>query len=178
MAKAREKFPIGTQMRLAIELMNALALRRSDLILLGPPSTYDGVLADGRPATFLKYTQFKNRARHPSHIDTPIPTDVLAIIKATKTVGMKTWLVGARGKPLQKWDLTRWFTDQIATAGLPARCTPHGLRKRCCTDMAERGCTIHQIQSVSGHLTTKEVERYTKMADRARNARAAMAGRV
>ena len=62
--------------------------------------------------------------------------------------------------------------------GLPARCTPHGLRKRCLTDMAERGCTIHEIMAVSGHLTMKEVERYTRMADRARNARAAMAGRV
>jgi hypothetical protein len=44
--------------------------------------------------------------------------------------------------------------------------------------LAEQGKTIHQIMSVSGHLTMKEVERYTKMADRARNARAAMAGRV
>jgi len=65
-----------------------------------------------------------------------------------------------------------------AKAGLPARCTPHGLRKRCLTDMAERGCSIHEIMSVSGHLTMKEVERYTRMADRACNARAAMAGRV
>jgi len=40
------------------------------------------------------------------------------------------------------------------------------------------GCTLHEIMAVSGHLTMKEVERYTKMADRARNARAAMAGRV
>jgi hypothetical protein len=44
--------------------------------------------------------------------------------------------------------------------------------------MAERGCSIHEIMSVSGHLTMKEVERYTRMADRACNARAAMAGRV
>jgi hypothetical protein len=63
-------------------------------------------------------------------------------------------------------------------AGLPARYTPHGLRKRCLTDMAEDGKTIHQIMSVSGHLTAKEVMRYTEMADWASNARAAMAGRV
>ena len=30
---------------------------------------------------------------------------------------------------------------------------------------------------MSGHLTMKEVERYTRMADRARNARRAMKGR-
>ena len=66
----------------------------------------------------------------------------------------------------------------FAKAGLHARCTPHGLSKRCLTDMAERGCTIHEIMAVSGHATLKETERYTRMADRARNARAAMAGRV
>jgi hypothetical protein len=32
--------------------------------------------------------------------------------------------------------------------------------------------------AVSGHLTMKEVERYTKMADRTRNAREAMQGRA
>jgi integrase len=67
---------------------------------------------------------------------------------------------------------------RLPLLGLPARCTPHGLRKRCLTDLAESGRTIHEIMSVSGHLTMKEVERYTRMADRARNARAAMAGRV
>jgi integrase len=66
----------------------------------------------------------------------------------------------------------------MAKAGLPARCTPHGLRKRCLTDLAEAGKAIHPFMSVSGHLTMKEVERYTRMVDRARNARAAMAGRV
>ena len=35
------------------------------------------------------------------------------------------------------------------------------------------GKTIHEIMAVSGHLTLKEVERYTKMADRACNARRA-----
>ncbi len=41
----------------------------------------------------------------------------------------------------------------MAKAGLPARCTPHGLRKRCLTDVANEGKTIHEIMSVSGHLT-------------------------
>jgi hypothetical protein len=66
----------------------------------------------------------------------------------------------------------------MAKAGLAKQYTPHGLRKRCLTNLAESGRTIHQIMAISGHLTTKEVERYTKMADRARNARAAMTGRV
>lgn len=41
---------------------------------------------------------------------------------------------------------------------MPVRCTPHGLRKRCLNDLAEQGKTIHQITSVSGHLTMEEVD--------------------
>lgn len=40
--------------------------------------------------------------------------------------------------------------------------------------MAERGCTAREIMSVSGHLTLKELERHTRLADRARSAKAAM----
>jgi integrase len=97
---------------------------------------------------------------------------------ATKATGLKTWLIGARGGSFTDQGFTDWFSEEMAKAGLPARCVPHGLRKRCLTDLAEQGKTIHEIMAVSGHLTMKEVERYTRMADRARNARAAMAGRV
>ncbi len=72
--------------------------------------------------------------------------------------------------------------SDLSPLGAPKRrCTPHGLRKRCLTDLAKSGRSIHEIMSVSGHLTMKQVERYTRMADRARNARAAraaMAGRI
>jgi site-specific recombinase XerD len=175
---AREKFAIGTPMRLAIEAINALAFRRSDVIRVGLPNTYAGHLEDGRPATFLKYTQHKNRERKPVTVETPIPAELLAIIKATKATGLKTWLVGKRGGAFNEQGFTDWFSDQMAKARMNPLCTPHGLRKRCLTDLANDGKTIHQIQAISGHLTSKEVERYTRMADRARNARAAMAGRV
>jgi hypothetical protein len=33
--------------------------------------------------------------------------------------------------------------------------------------MAERGCTAHAIMAVSGHLALREIERFTKMANRA-----------
>ena len=36
-------------------------------------------------------------------------------------------------------------------------------------------CTVHEIASISGHATLKEVERYTKAADQQRLAHAAMA---
>jgi integrase len=177
-ATAREKFEIGTKMRLAIEMMNALAFRRSDVIRVGPPNTYAGFDDDGRPCTMLRHVQHKGRERHPSHIDTPIPADLLTVMKATPTVGIRTWLVDGRGKPFNEIAFSHWFTAEIKRAGLPSRCTPHGLRKRCCTDLANEGKNPHQIMAVSGHLTLSEVQRYTRMYDRARNAREAMRGRT
>ena len=58
------------------------------------------------------------------------------------------------------------------------RCTIHGLRKAACRRLAEAGCTVHEIAAISGHATLKEVERYTKAADQARLAQAAMARTV
>ena len=73
---------------------------------------------------------------------------------------------------------SHFFAAEIKRAGMASRCTPHGLRKRCLTDLAHSGKTVHQIMAVSGHLTMSEVERYTRMHDRALNAREAMRGRT
>jgi integrase len=171
----RRTHPIGAKARLALELMVRLALRRSDVIRLGPPDVRSGV---------LKYTQFKMREHTPSHVEVPIPADLAAIIANTPGTGIKRWLLDGNGNDFTESAFSHWFADMCDAAGLPRKtrpsgewvrlCTPHGLRKRCLTDMAERECTAHEIMSVSGHLTLKELERYTRLADRARNAKAAM----
>jgi hypothetical protein len=43
------------------------------------------------------------------------------------------------------------------------------------SELAEAGCTPHEIKAISGHITLAEVERYTKAVDQARLARAARA---
>jgi hypothetical protein len=40
----------------------------------------------------------------------------------------------------------------------------HGLRKVAARDLAEAGCSVHEIMSVTGHKSLAEVERYTKAA--------------
>jgi hypothetical protein len=98
-------------------------LRRSDVIRVGEPHTYDGHLDDGRPAKFLKYTQHKNRETKPITVDVPIPAELLAVIKATKATGLKTWLIGSRGGS---------FTDQGRPIGFrrrwPRRACPRAAR--------------------------------------------------
>jgi hypothetical protein len=56
-------------------------------------------------------------------------------VGSTQATGLKAWLIGARGGSFTNQGFTVWFGADIAKAGLPARCTPHGLRKRCPLDI-------------------------------------------
>ena len=58
-------------------------------------------------------------------------------------------------------------------AGMPARCSFHGLRKAASRRLAEHGCTPHEIAAITGHVTLKEIERHTKAAERKVMARSA-----
>ena len=70
--------------------------------------------------------------------------------------------------------LGQWFADAIEQAGLPDECVMHGLRKTAARMLVEAGCSTHQIASVTGHRSLKEIERYTKGADQKRLATAAI----
>lgn len=63
---------------------------------------------------------------------------------------------------------------QASKAGLPAESSPHGLRKAAARRLAEAGCTVFEIASITGHASLKEVERYTKSAQQKRLAQSAM----
>jgi hypothetical protein len=42
---------------------------------------------------------------------------------------LKTWLIGKRGGTMTDQGFTDWFAEEMANAGIPVRCTPHGMRK-------------------------------------------------
>jgi hypothetical protein len=104
----RRKHPIGSKARLALELINALAFRRSDVIRVGPPDVCNGV---------LKYTQWKMREHSPSTVEVPMPSDLNAVIRATPGTGIKTWLVDGHGKPFTEAAFSHWFADRCDEAG-------------------------------------------------------------
>jgi integrase len=85
-----------------------------------------------------------------------------------------TFLTTATGKPFAPGAFTNWFGGVCRAAGLPLGLSAHGLRKAMCRRLAEAGCSANQIAAISGHVTWKEVERYTKAADQRRMATAAM----
>lgn len=145
-------YPIGTRECLALALLLYTGCRRSDVVTLG----WQHVDGDR-----LTYTQKKTgvRVTIPQH---PALAEVLAALPREQL----TFLVTAQGKPFTPTGFYNWFTERARTAGLPPGCSPHGLRKAMSRRLAEAGCTPHQVQSVTGHRTLKEVERYTEDANR------------
>jgi integrase len=86
-----------------------------------------------------------------------------------------TFIVTDEGRPFTAAGFGNWFRKMCKTAGLPKHCASHGLRKASLRRLAEAGCTAHEIMSISGHKTLREVTRYTEAADRRQLARDAMA---
>src|SRR6516165_2998722 len=156
----RAHHAIGTRARLALELMIHLAARRGDSIALGPQHVKNG---------WLIYTQEKNRRRKPTLVQTPLPEAVRAAIAACPAPETSlTFLVNEWGRPYSKQSFNTAFREWCDEAGLPQSCKPHGLRKAACRIMAESDCTVHEIKSISGHRTLREVERYTAAVDNKR----------
>jgi len=78
-----------------------------------------------------------------------------------------TFLVTEHGKPFTPAGFGNYFRDQCDLAGL-SNLSAHGLRKAGATRLAEVGATDHEIMAWGGWTTLKEVQRYTRAANRKR----------
>jgi integrase len=154
-------FAIGTRERLALTLGLYTGQRRGDVIRMGRQHVRDGVL-------HVRQEKTNAGLAIPVH---PELARVLAAVPPTQLTFIQT----LRGKPFTGHAFSDWFGKACDAAGLDARCTFHGLRKAACRRLAEAGCTPHEIMSISGHTTLKEVVRYTKAVEQAQMARNAMA---
>lgn len=67
-----------------------------------------------------------------------------------------------QGKPFDEVYYGAWFADAIEEAGLPDDCVLHGLRKCASRKQAELGLSEKVIQSITGHVTTRMIAKYTK----------------
>jgi integrase len=154
------RYPIGSKPRLALALGLYTAQRRGDAVRIGRQHIRDGVLTVRQQKTAVT-------------LAIPVHPDLAAIIAATP-IGHLTLLVTQTGKSYGGDDFTDQFRSWCDAAGLPKHCKFHGLRKAALTRLADAGCSVHEIAAISGHKTLSEVERYTKAANQARLARAAM----
>jgi integrase len=153
-------WPIGSRERLAFALLLYTGQRRGDVIRLGRQHIRDG---------FIELRQGKTGTA----VALPVLPDLAAILDATPCPQL-TFLTTETGAPFSPGYFTNWFGRAVRAAGLPLGLSAHGLRKGMCRRLAELGRSANEIAAVSGHLTLKEVERYTKAADRKRMAAAAL----
>jgi len=159
-AKFEERHPVGSKPRLAMALALYTAQRISDLVQMGPQHLRDGTISlrQQKTKTFLSI---------------PIHSRLGEIIAATEC-GNLAFLVTAAGAPYTVGSLGNAFRRWCNDAGLPPRCSTHGLRKGALRRLAEVGCSAPQIAAISGHKSLREVQRYIEEADRVRLARDAM----
>ena len=159
----QKRHPVGTQARLAFDLLRFIAFRREDVVRIGPDHVRNGR---------VQYRQAKNEHRNPIDIDIPLHPDLEASIAATET-GTKAFLLTDFGKAFTPNGFGNKFKDWCRQADLP-HCSAHGIRKATATTLAENAATPHEIMSITGHQTLEEVERYTKAARMRKMADAAM----
>ncbi len=98
--KYRRRWPLGTQARLALELMLQVGARISDAAQLGRQHEYADP-DDG--SRWIGFTAHKNRNSHPVRIDQPMLPELIAAIAACDQVGDLTYIVTVRPSRSKAW---------------------------------------------------------------------------
>jgi integrase len=161
-AQFEAHYPIGTKARLAFALLLDTAQRTGDVVRMGRQHVQSGAIHIRQNKTG-------------ETLAIPIYPSLQAVLDATPcALHNMTFLMTVRGKPFTAAGFGDWFRDRCNEAGLPKRCTAHGLRKAAARRLAEEGATTHQIASMTGHRSLSEVQRYTSAANQAKLAREAV----
>lgn len=163
-AAFRSRWPIGSATRAAFELLRFSGARISDAVRLGPGMVRDGVLS---------YRQVKTGGAAHIPWTCPLPqfarhldADRTLMHAALQALAGQMTFLDAKGKARSDKALGTMVREAAIDAGFKK--SAHGLRKSLATELAEGGATAHQISSWTGHETLKEVDHYTKSADRRR----------
>jgi integrase len=85
-----------------------------------------------------------------------------------------TILTNANGVPWDPHLLSYHMPAALARIDLPSDLNVHGLRKLAAANLADAGCTMHEIAAITGHESLSMVQLYTKSADQERMANAAI----
>jgi integrase len=134
--------------------------RRGDLCAMGW-TAYDG--------TSIRLVQQKTKA--------PLVLPVHPVLKAHLDAWPRiaaTILTNAHGQPWKPQDLSYALPAALLRLDLSDDLNVHGLRKLAATELADAGCSVHEIAAITGHRTLSMVQLYTRSADQERLASAAI----
>ena len=159
-AQYRAHWPLGSQARLALEIMLWTVARKGDATSFGPRHIIAGQIA---------FTAAKTGkvAR------LPYAPQLREAIERTVVVGTETYLVTAYGKPFSKAGFGNKMREWCNAAGLP-HCTAHGLRKATTRRGAEQGAGNQGLKALGQWSSDAQVAVYTREAEQARLAEQAM----
>ncbi|NOX95828.1 MAG: tyrosine-type recombinase/integrase [Alphaproteobacteria bacterium] len=162
--KFENMFPLGTQQRLALDLMLYTGVRRDDAFELGRQH-----IKSGR----LSFTPKKTAHTKGTRVSIPIHPYLAVSINAAK-IGDLTFLTTRFGRP---WGSRESFGGRFKAwcveAGLP-HCSCHGLRKAASVMLVEAGCSSAQATAITGHDSIQVFEQYIRARDREKLADDAM----
>ena len=158
-AQFETRWPHGTRQRLAMARLLYTGQRRSDVIVMGRQHIRAGRIA---------VKQQKTGER----LDVLIPPRLHEALDATPSDHL-TFLTTEAGALFTSAGFGNWFHDAVAAA-CPSGIAAHGLRKAAAQRLAKAGCTPHQIATITGHRSLREIERYSRAADQITNGDAAI----
>lgn len=177
----KARWPIGTAERTVFSLLFYTSQRCSDVCEMRW-SDYDAATSKLRVTQKKKDDEGQDVVRI-MHVG-PSLAEALAAWRETLrsgerkisglALGNSPIVVTAYGVAFTDGGLSSWFADKIDGAGLPERCVAHGLRKAFSRTAAEGGASSKEMQAMTGHSNTKELDRYTEAADQPRLARSAV----
>jgi len=153
-AQYEDRHELGTMARLAIDLLQFTGVRRSDVVLLGPPHDRSGI---------LHFTEQKNKNRSPKPRLVPILPQLQASIAATET-GSFTYLITQFKQPFTSNGFGNWYKKRCKEANLP-HCSAHGIRKAAAVRAAMTGATTKQLMAIFGWDSAKMADKYTQAAE-------------
>ena len=154
----RNRWPIGSRERLALEILIGTGLRRGDAATLGRQHVKDGVITIRTQKTGAV-------------VSFPILPELAEAIAATEC-GDLAFVAKRNGASLTVSAFSAMFDAACKAAGVNA--SPHGLRKAAARRLAEAGASVAQLEAVFGWTGGAMASHYTKSEDRSRLAREAM----
>jgi integrase len=109
-------------------------------------------------------SQHKNHLKIPIHPELQRHLDLVPRSQATFLATISGEDRGAKG-------FTNWLREAAHETGLPKDSSLHGLRHTACHRLVEAGCTVHEIQAITGHRNLAQMETYTRDLNQARLAK-------